>query len=213
LVRREARRRGGDGGPGGKSLRYPAGKTCPAKAGHQPEPSLASHGATRGVKRRQGGVRAVLLSPEIVWSWEPTPSEERKAAPGRRKGLAPRSRRGPRTGHARPWVPQEPERPRRLCLEATGRGTGHQNPGLFRAASRRGERAKTGTRGQYRRATGTERGGTGGEGSERRVVPEKRGNLSQGTPWREGGAWSWNRRGARHPGHCARGVSRRDLYG
>jgi len=46
---------------------------------------------------------------------------------------------------------------------------------------------------RYRQAKETKRGGRDGQESEHSVVPVKRGNSLQGTPWREGGAGSWNR--------------------
>jgi len=46
---------------------------------------------------------------------------------------------------------------------------------------------------RYRQAKATKCGGTGGQESEHSIVPGKRGNPPQGTPWREGGAGSWNR--------------------
>ena len=46
----------------------------------------------------------------------------------------------------------------------------------------------------YRQAKETKCGGKGGQETEHSVVPRKRGNSPQGTPWREGGAGSWNRR-------------------
>ena len=46
---------------------------------------------------------------------------------------------------------------------------------------------------RYHGAKETERGGRDGQESEHSVVPVKRGNSLQGTPWREGGAGSWNR--------------------
>jgi len=47
---------------------------------------------------------------------------------------------------------------------------------------------------RYRQAKETKRGGRDGQESEHSVVPVKRGNSLQGTPWREGGAGSGNRR-------------------
>ncbi len=47
--------------------------------------------------------------------------------------------------------------------------------------------------GWYRQAKATKCGGKDEEESERFIVPPKRGNLSQETPWREGSADSWNR--------------------
>jgi hypothetical protein len=46
---------------------------------------------------------------------------------------------------------------------------------------------------RYRQAKETKRGGRGGQETEHSVVPGKRGNPPQGTPWREGGAGSGNR--------------------
>ena len=46
---------------------------------------------------------------------------------------------------------------------------------------------------RYRQAKETKRGGRGDQETEHSVVPGKRGNPPQGTPWREGGAGSWNR--------------------
>ncbi len=43
-------------------------------------------------------------------------------------------------------------------------------------------------RARYRQAKGTKRGGRDGQESEHSVVPAKRGNPPQGTPWRERGA-------------------------
>lgn len=41
---------------------------------------------------------------------------------------------------------------------------------------------------RYRQAKETKRGGRGGQESEHSMVPRKRGNPPQGTPWRERGA-------------------------
>ena len=49
-------------------------------------------------------------------------------------------------------------------------------------------RAKPQVRGWYRCAKATKRGGTGGEESERLILPAKRGNRVHETLWREGGA-------------------------
>jgi hypothetical protein len=47
--------------------------------------------------------------------------------------------------------------------------------------------------GWYRQAKATKCGGKDEEESERFIVPTKRGNLSQETPWRKGSADLWNR--------------------
>ena len=47
---------------------------------------------------------------------------------------------------------------------------------------------------RYRQAKETKRGGRDGQESEHSVVPVKRGNTPQRTPWREGSAGSGNRR-------------------
>jgi hypothetical protein len=46
---------------------------------------------------------------------------------------------------------------------------------------------------RYRRAKGTKRGGTGGQVSEHPILPRKRGNAPERTPWREGDAGPWTR--------------------
>ena len=46
---------------------------------------------------------------------------------------------------------------------------------------------------RYRRVKGTKRGGTDEQESEHSVVPRKRGNAPERTPWREGDAGSWTR--------------------
>jgi len=46
---------------------------------------------------------------------------------------------------------------------------------------------------RYRCAKGTECSGMGDQGSEHLVVPLKRGNAPERTPWREGDAGTWTR--------------------
>ena len=45
---------------------------------------------------------------------------------------------------------------------------------------------------RYRRAKETKRGGKGDEASEHLIVADEAGEPSRGTPWREGGAVTWN---------------------
>ena len=54
-------------------------------------------------------------------------------------------------------------------------------------------RSERGAQARYRQAKETKCGGMGDQESEHSIVPAKRGNPPQGTPWREGGAGSWNR--------------------
>ena len=46
---------------------------------------------------------------------------------------------------------------------------------------------------RYRRVKGTKRDGTDEQESEHSVVPRKRGNAPERTPWREGDAGTWTR--------------------
>ena len=54
---------------------------------------------------------------------------------------------------------------------------------------------------QYRNVKGTKRGGMDEQESEHLVVPRKRGNAPERTPWREGDAGSWTRWRDRWRGH------------
>jgi hypothetical protein len=120
----------------------PAGNhPCPARVGHPPGPSVArSQGDLwlRSVHRADVG--RAIESRKLTNSREPTLSELRKATPRRPNGKTPRSRRGPRTGHASIGVLQEPWEILSSPPTNRGRGTADQNPGPGRCVPRPRER-------------------------------------------------------------------------
>ncbi len=106
-----------------------------------------------------------------------------------------RSHRGLRAGHVHMGVPQELGRPDRFHGRSSGQSGrpvhGPRAQGGLRALSSLGANEQGAARGlQGRRQQAL---GTNGRESERLVVPVKRGNRPDGTPWREGGAESRNR--------------------
>ena len=97
-------------------------------------------------------------------------------------------KQGPRRGrsawHACGWVSREPGRPRRLHLkDRRGAGTGSPSPRPW-TQHLASDGAKPQVLGWYRRAKATKRGGTGGEESERLILPAKEGNRVRETLWR-----------------------------
>lgn len=71
-----------------------------------------------------------------------------------------------------------------------GRPIEQPRPGDHALAAPRSEHR---VQARYRCVKGTKRGGTGEQASEHPVVPRKRGNATERTPWREGEARSWTR--------------------
>src|SRR5947209_18206468 len=90
----------------------------------------------------------------------------------------PRSYRGLRTGQRDTRVAQEPERPCRFHRQFRlgNRNTNSPEP----TAVRPGRWEQTGRKRRYRQAKATKRGETGGRGSERLIVPRRRGNWPKG---------------------------------
>src|SRR3982751_3456310 len=90
----------------------------------------------------------------------------------------PRSCRGPRTGQRDTRVAQEPGRPCRLHRQFRlgNRKTNSPEP----TAARPGRWEQTGRTRRYRQAKATKRGETDGRGSERPIVPTRRGNPTEG---------------------------------
>ena len=153
-------------------------------------------GVTQGAKRSQGVRRPRVIEPRnalvaradvLRWTEGYIAASER---PWRRGPC-----RGRSAWHACGWVSREPGRPHRLHLKGCrggGAGTGSPSPRpwTWRLAF---NGAKPQVLGWYRRAKATKRGGMGDEESERPIVPAKRGNRANETPWREGGADGWTR--------------------
>jgi RNA-directed DNA polymerase len=83
-------------------------------------------------------------------------------------------------------TPQEPGRSSRLPSRIRAGELGHQPQARVGRAHRRRERMKSA--GRVLPSEGTKRGGTVEGKSELFIVPRKRGNASQRTPWREGRA-------------------------
>ena len=79
-----------------------------------------------------------------------------------------------------------------ILKTAGGRAPAHQARGRGCSTWRPTERKCRCSDG-ISRAKATKRGEMGGEESERLIVPVKRGNRANETPWREGGADRWTR--------------------
>ena len=170
-------------------------KSCPAKAGPQPEASLARRRVTVAVKRRQRAHGPRDGAPKFD-SRVPTLLAWRKATPFPQTGQGETDPSGSESGA------RAPRSPRNLggllpSVEATA--LVQRRPGPGRAAACDPERA-AGRSEENSRATvpvpkvmpkGAE---TGKEKSESSIVPAKPGNPPQGTRWREGKAGSRNRR-------------------
>ncbi len=131
------------------------------------------------------------MSPERDALWEPTLFEVRKATSRRMAAFALRSHRGLRAGHACSGVPQEPGRPCHLGPEIRGGGAGDLHPAMPGCAWP-GIGANNQALSGNPRAKETKVSEMDARESERSIIPWKRGNLSQGTPGRDGRAVSWN---------------------
>jgi len=104
-----------------------------------------------------------------------------------------RGLRGLRARHVRIGVPQEPGRPASLRVP-TGSGSPEQKiPGPAAPALRSGGRDETSSAGAVPPTEGNEGRREGRRASEHPVVPQKLGNPTGGTRWREGDAGARNR--------------------